>query len=85
MTASSYECRGLQSSEGSIVALDFVCCEPPDVSAGSRTCLLFLFLLVFFIYLFYICEFTVALFRHTRKGYWIPLQMIVSHHVVAGN
>jgi hypothetical protein len=37
------------------------------------------------VYLFYICEYTVAVFRHTRKGHWIPLQMVVSHHVIAGN
>jgi hypothetical protein len=37
------------------------------------------------IYLFYVCEYTVALFRHTRRGLQILLQMVVSHHVVAGN
>jgi len=26
-----------------------------------------------------------TVFRHTRKGHQIPLQMVVSHHVVAGN
>ena len=26
-----------------------------------------------------------SFFRHTRKGHQIPLQMVVSHHVVAGN
>jgi len=35
------------------------------------------------IYLF-ICKYTVAVFRHTRRGHQIPLQMVVSHHVVAG-
>jgi hypothetical protein len=30
-------------------------------------------------------EYTVAVFRHTRRGHHIPLQMVVSHHVVAGN
>jgi hypothetical protein len=35
--------------------------------------------------LFYVCKYTVALFRHTRRGHQIPLQMVVSHHVVAGN
>ena len=41
---------------------------------------------VFFlkIYLFYLYEYTVAVFRHTRKGCQISLQMVVSHHVVAG-
>jgi hypothetical protein len=36
-------------------------------------------------YLFYVYEYTIAIFRHTRRGNWIPLQMVVSHHVVAGN
>ena len=30
-------------------------------------------------------EYTVAIFRHTRRGHQIPVQMVVSHHVVAGN
>jgi hypothetical protein len=37
------------------------------------------------IYLFYVYEYTVAVFRHTRRGHQIQLQMVVSHHVVAGN
>jgi hypothetical protein len=38
------------------------------------------------IYLFiYLYEYTVAVFRHTRIGHLIPLQMVVNHHVVAGN
>jgi hypothetical protein len=36
------------------------------------------------IYLFIICKYTVAVFRHTRRGRQILLQMVVSHHVVAG-
>jgi hypothetical protein len=40
---------------------------------------------VFKIYLFYLYEFTVAIFRHIRRGHQIPLQTVVSHHVVAGN
>jgi hypothetical protein len=35
-------------------------------------------------YLFYLYEYTVAVLRHTRRGHQIPLQMVVSHHVVAG-
>jgi hypothetical protein len=31
------------------------------------------------------CEYTVAVFRHTRREHQILLQMAVSHHVVAGN
>jgi hypothetical protein len=38
-----------------------------------------------FIYLFYVCEYTVAVFKRTRRGDQIPLQMVVSYHVVAGN
>jgi len=43
-------------------------------------------LLFFFFksYLCYICEHTVAVLRHTRRGHQISLQMVVSHHVVAG-
>jgi hypothetical protein len=36
------------------------------------------------IYLSYKCEYTVVVFRHPRRGHQIPLQMVVSHHVVAG-
>jgi hypothetical protein len=38
----------------------------------------------FFKDLFIICKYTVALFRHTRRGRQISLWMVVSHHVVAG-
>jgi hypothetical protein len=46
----------------------------------------FLFFFKFFlkIYLFIICKYTVAVFRHSRRGSQILLQMVVSHHVVAG-
>ena len=37
------------------------------------------------IYLFDVCEFSVTVFGHTRRGHQIPLQMVVSRHVVAGN
>jgi hypothetical protein len=37
-----------------------------------------------FIYLFIICKYTVAVFRHSRRGSQISLRMVVSHHVVAG-
>jgi hypothetical protein len=36
------------------------------------------------IYLFVICKYTGAVFRHTRRGRQISLQVVVSHHVVAG-
>jgi hypothetical protein len=35
-------------------------------------------------FLFYVYEYTVAVFRHIRRGHQIPCQMGVSHHVVAG-
>ena len=31
-----------------------------------------------------ICKYTVAVFRHFRRGSQISLRMVVSHHVVAG-
>jgi hypothetical protein len=42
------------------------------------------FFFFFNIYLFIICKYTVAVFRHTRRGHQISLQMVMSHHVVAG-
>ena len=45
---------------------------------------LFFFFLFLKIYLFIICKYTVAVFRHTRRGRQILLRMVVSHHVVAG-
>jgi hypothetical protein len=33
----------------------------------------------------YVCEHTVTVFRHTGRGHQIPLQVVVSHHVVAEN
>jgi uncharacterized membrane protein YkvI len=36
------------------------------------------------IYLLIICKYTVAVFRHSRRGSQILLLMVVSHHVVAG-
>jgi hypothetical protein len=34
-------------------------------------------------YLFIICKYIIAVFRHSRRGCQISLQMVVSHHVVA--
>ena len=34
---------------------------------------------------FIICEYTVAVFRHSKRGSQISLWMVVSHHLVAGN
>jgi len=35
-------------------------------------------------YLFIIYKYTVAVFRHTRRGHQISLQIVVGPHVVAG-
>jgi hypothetical protein len=40
---------------------------------------------IFFKDLFIIHKHIVAVFRHTRRGHQISLQMVVSHHVVARN
>jgi hypothetical protein len=37
------------------------------------------FFFFFKIYLFIYCKYTVAVFRHIRRGYQISLQMVVSH------
>jgi hypothetical protein len=41
-------------------------------------------LLDFFINLFIICKYTVAVLRQSRRGRQMLLRMGVSHHVVAG-
>ena len=30
------------------------------------------------------CKYTIAVFRHTGRGHQISLQIVVSHHEVAG-
>ena len=35
--------------------------------------------------LFYVYAYTVAVFRHTKRGHQIPLHMVKSHHIVAWN
>jgi hypothetical protein len=52
---------------------------------GSFRPLVCFFVFVFLkIYLLVICKYTVAVFRHSRRGSQISLRMVVSHHVVAG-
>jgi hypothetical protein len=41
-------------------------------------------MMIFLKDLFIICKYTVAVFRHSRRGSQISLRMVVSHHVVAG-
>ena len=60
--------------------------KPRSVTAARTLSLFFIWIFKRFIHLFYVCEYIVVIFRHTRRGYQIPLlQMVVSHHVVAMN
>jgi hypothetical protein len=57
-----------------------------EEKSGTQYSFFLSFLKIYlFIYLFIICKYPVAAFRHTRRGRQISLQMVVSHHVVAGN
>jgi hypothetical protein len=65
-------------------------CETPcgywELNSGpleEQSVLFFFFFFKIYFY-FIICEYTVAVFRHSRRGRQILLQMVVSHHVVAG-
>jgi hypothetical protein len=58
-------------------------CQGDEESQVALEFRLALFLFLRF-YLFYAYEYPAAVFRHTRRGHQIPLQMVVSHHVVAG-
>jgi hypothetical protein len=49
-------------------------------AAWRRADSFFFFLKIYF----FICKYTVAVFRHSRRGSQILLRMVVSHHVVAG-
>jgi hypothetical protein len=53
-------------------------------NCGASIKLTLCFCFVFKIYLFIICKYTIDVFRHTRRGHQISLQMVVSNHVVAG-
>jgi hypothetical protein len=57
-----------------------------EFGSSVRAANFFFFKIYFFlkIYLFIICKYTVVVFRHTRRGHQISLQVVVSHHVVAG-
>jgi hypothetical protein len=40
---------------------------------------------LFKIYLFYVHEHTIAIFRHPRRGHQISSQIVLGHYMVAGN
>jgi hypothetical protein len=56
--------------------------EPNPHQRKKVTSESFLFFLILDLFIYY--KYTVAVFRHTRRGRQISLQMVVSHHVVAG-
>jgi hypothetical protein len=37
------------------------------------------------LFTFYYWMYNVAVFKFTRRGFWISLQVVMGHHVVAGN
>jgi hypothetical protein len=60
-------------------------CMARMLHTESSPWLRYISLRIYLIYLFIVYEYTVSLFRHTRRGHQIPLQMVVSPCVVAGN
>jgi hypothetical protein len=54
---------------------------PPENYLSTTPLQPFFFLVLF---IFILCKYTVAVFRHSRRGSQISLWMVVSHHVVAG-
>jgi hypothetical protein len=63
----------------------FLSAEIKGCFTSPRNNQCFLYFLKRIIYLFYVYKYTVAVFRHTRRRHLITLQMVVSHHVIAGN
>jgi hypothetical protein len=65
-------------------------CNARHSDSGDQHQSVDLILLFFCLFLFFkdlfiiICKYTVAVFRHTRRGSQNLLRMVVSHHVVAG-
>jgi hypothetical protein len=51
-----------------------------EVYCGRRGSI---FYFLYFLKIYF--EYSVTVFRHTRRGHQILLQMVVSHYVVAGN
>jgi hypothetical protein len=82
----SYDVRCKCASVDFTVITDFIVAYYWDSDYKVKIFLLLLFQDFFkrFIYLFYVYEYMIALFRHTKRRHQIPLQMVVSHHVVAG-
>jgi hypothetical protein len=73
-----------------LILLIWIVTQGPSVNLARGLSILlilsakFIFKIYLFIYLFIICKYTVAVFRHSRRGRQISLRLVVSHHVVAG-
>jgi hypothetical protein len=88
MTVSFAASRAVTATDLSLIlSLLFASLSFPAWTLSSMYLTLFLLFDFSFlkIYLFYLYEYTVAVFRHTRRGHQIPLQIVVSHHVIGGN
>jgi len=64
--------------------------ESVEIQGETASCLVSLqvFFFIFFkrfIYFMYVSTLSMSSSDNTRRGHWVPLQMVVSHHVVAGN
>jgi hypothetical protein len=56
------------------------------ISLASFNALIILDLLIYFMYIyFYVYTYLFYVFMHTRGGHQIPLEMVMSHHVITGN
>jgi hypothetical protein len=76
--------RELMSLSPTSESFGYVFNSEHDALYDGLGLLLFIYLFLI-IYLLHVCEYTVAVFRHTRRKHQILLQMVVSHHMVAGN
>jgi hypothetical protein len=45
----------------------------------------FIYIEIYFYLFIFLCKYTVTVIRHIKRQYGIPLQMVVSHHMIAGN
>lgn len=55
-----------------------------SIMVQESVCLSAFLLFKRFIYLFYVCEHTITVFRHTRSEHLTLFQMVMNQHVVAG-
>jgi hypothetical protein len=84
VSMSFWELQSLQSRILQAVVLFLAGCIAPCRIFVKHIPTSFLLFMYLCIYLFITCKYTVAVFRDTRRGRQISLQMVVSHHVVSG-